>query len=99
MPPRHDDSPQQQEKMDDITEQLAKCMAGVRINATKWASRKFGCLPLDLEDEDLIIATNNALTSNEWLPEPANVHADITNETGRKDLLLLTKDHDTVWVA
>ena len=37
------------EKMDAITEQLAKSMARVRINATKWASGKCGCLPLALE--------------------------------------------------
>ena len=86
-------------KMDDITKQLSKCMAGVRINATKWASRKFGCLPLFLEDEDLTIATNNTLTSNKRLPEPTNVHADISNETGQKYLLRLTKDHDTIWAA
>ena len=83
-------------KMDDITKQLAKFMSGVRINAKKRASGKFGCLPLALEDEDLIIATNNALMSNERLPKSANVHADISNETGQKDLLRLTKDHDTV---
>ena len=51
-------------KMEDITKQLAKCMAGVRINETKWASGKFGCLPLALEDEDLTIAANNTLASN-----------------------------------
>ena len=50
--------------MNNIPEQLAKCMAGVRINASKWASGKFGCLPLALEDEDLTIATNNTLASN-----------------------------------
>ena len=86
-------------KMNDITKQLSKCMAGVRINATKWASEKFGCLPLALEDGDLTIATNNTLTSNEQLPEPTNVHADISDETGQKDLLRLTKDHNTVWAA
>ena len=86
-------------KMDDITKQLVKFMSGVRINAKKWASGKFGCLPLALEDEDLSIAINNALTSNERLPEPANVQADISDETGHKDLLRLTKDHYTVWAA
>ena len=85
--------------MDDITEQLAKCMAGVRINATKWASGKFRCHPLALKDEDIKIATNNALMSNDRLPELANVHADISDETGKKDLLRLMKDHDTVWAA
>ena len=78
-------------KMEDITKQLAKCMAGVRINATKWASGKFGCLPLALEDEDLTITTKNTLTSNERLPKPTNVHADISDDTGQKDLLRLTK--------
>ena len=92
-------SPPTKGKMDNITKKLAKCISGVCINATKLASGKFGCLPLDLEDEDLLIATNNALTSNERLPEPENVHADITNETGQKDLLRLTKEHDTVWAA
>ena len=86
-------------KIDDITKQIAKCMAGVCINATKWASRKFGCLPLALKDKDLTIATNNALTSNERLPKPTNVHADISDETGQKYLLRLMKDHDTVWAA
>ena len=86
-------------KMDGIAEQLAKCMAGVHINAKKWASRKFGCLLLSLKYEDLTIATNNALTSNEQLPKPANVHPDISDETGQKNLLRLTKDHDTVWAA
>ena len=86
-------------KMDNIDEQLAKCMAGVHINATKWASGKFGCLPLALEDEDLTIATNNALTSSERLPEPANVHAYISDDTGQTYCLCLTKDHDTVWAA
>ena len=37
--------------------------------------------------------------SNERLPEPTNVHADISDEMGQKDLLCLTKDHNTVWVA
>ena len=86
-------------KMDDITKQIAKCMAGVRINETKWASGKFGCLPLALKDEDLTIATNNTLTSNKRLPEPTNDHADISDDTGQKDLLYLTKEHVTVWVA
>ena len=54
--------------MDNITEELEKCMAGVRITATKWASGKFGCLPLALEDVVLTIAINNTLTSNERLP-------------------------------
>ena len=84
------------EKMDDITEQLAKCMSGVRINATKWASGKFGCLPLALEDANLIIATNNMLASNERLPEPETVHKDITDDTKQKDLLRLTKEQDAV---
>ena len=57
--------PPSTEKMDAITEQLAKSMAGVRVNATKWASGKSGCLPLALEDADLKIATNNVLVSNE----------------------------------
>ena len=52
------------EKMDAITEQLAKSMAGVRINATEWAAGKFGCLPLALEDDDLKIATNSSFSSN-----------------------------------
>ena len=52
------------EKMDAITEKLAKRMAGVCINATEWAAGKFGCLPLALEDDDLKIATNRALDSN-----------------------------------
>ena len=46
-----------------------------------------------------MIATKNALTSNERLPEPANVHADITHENGPKDILRLTKYHDTVWAV
>ena len=53
------------EKMDAITEQLAKSMAGVRINARKWAAGKSGCLPVALEDDNLKIATNNVLMSNE----------------------------------
>ena len=69
-------------KMDDTTKQLSKCMAGVRINATKWESGKFGCLPLALEDEDITIATNNTLTSNERLPEPAKFHVDISDKNG-----------------
>ena len=92
-------SPPTTEKMDDITEQLAKCMAGVRINATKWASGKFGCLPLALEDEDLTITTKNTLTSNERLPKPTNFHADISNDTRQKYTLCLTKEHNTVRAA
>ena len=92
-------SPPTTGKMDDNTKQLAKCMAGVRINAKKWSSVKFGFAPLALEDKDLIIATNNALTPNKQLPEPANVHADITNATGQKYLLHLTEDHDIVWAT
>ena len=65
----------------------------------KWTSGKFGCLPLALKDEDITIATNNALTSNKRLPEPTNFHADISDETGQKDLIRLTKHHDTVWAA
>ena len=86
-------------KIYDITEQIAKCMAGVCINATKWASRKFGCLPLALKDKDLTIATNNVLTSNKRMPKPANVHSDISDETGQKYLLRLTKEHNTIWAA
>ena len=86
-------------KMDDTTKQIETFMAGVRINAKKWASVKFGCLPLALEDVDLKIATNNTLTSNEWLPEPTNVHADISDDTVQTDLPCLIKDHDTVWAA
>ena len=86
-------------KIDDITEQLAKCIAWVRINAKKWASGKFGCLPLALKDEDLMIATIKKLTLNEGLPKPTNVHVDNSDETGQKDLIRLTKHHDTVWAA
>ena len=57
------------EKMDAITEQLAKSMVGVRINATKWAASKVGCLPLALEDDDLNIATTSTLVSNARFPE------------------------------
>ena len=87
------------EKIDAITEQVAHIMAGVRINATKWASGKCGCLPLALEDADLKIAMNNVLTSNERWPEPATVHLDITDETKQKDLRRLTKDQDAKWAA
>ena len=86
-------------KMDAITEQLAKSMAGVRINTTDWASRKFGCLPLALEDDDLKIATNNALVSNARLPKPATIHPDIQDDTGQIDLLRLTKIQDERWAA
>ena len=86
-------------KMYDITKQLAKCVAGVRINATKWASGKFRCLPFAHKYKDLRIATNNTLTSNERLPEPTNVHANISNDMGGKDTLCLTKEHNTVWAA
>ena len=82
------------EKMDAITEQLAKSMAGVRINATQWAAGKFGCLPLALEDDDLKIVTNSALVSNKQLDEPDAVHPDIKDETKQIDLLRLTKVQD-----
>ena len=91
--------PPNTEKMDAITEQLAKSMAGVRINAKKWAAGKFGCLPLALEDDDLKIATNNALVSNERLPEPATIHPDIKDDTKQKDLLRLSKEQDAKWAA
>ena len=80
--------------MDAITEQLAKIMAGVRINATQWAAGKFGCLPLALEDDDLKIATNSSLVSNTRLPKPETVHPDIKDETTQIDLLRLTKVQD-----
>ena len=79
-------------KMDDITEKLVKCITGVRSNATKWANWK-------IRIGDLIIATNNLLTPKDRLPKPANVHVYITDETRQKDLLRLTKDHDTIWAA
>ena len=87
------------QKMDAITEQLAKSMAGVRVNATKWASGKFGCLPLALEDADLKTAMINVLVSNERLPEPATIHPDIKDDTKQKDLLRLKKIQDARWVA
>ena len=83
------------EKMDAITEQLAKSMVGVRINATDWEAGKFGCPPpLALEDDDLKIATNSALVSNAQLPEPATIHPDIQDDTGQIDLLRLTNEQD-----
>ena len=82
------------EKMDSLTEQLAKCMAGVRINAPGWESGKFGCLPLALEDGDLKIATLNSLRTNKRLTEPVAVHPDIKDDTGQTDLLRLTKIQD-----
>ena len=87
------------EKRDAITEQLAKRMAGVRVNATKWASGKYGCPSLALEDADLKIATDNVFVSNERLPKPATVHPDIKDETKQKDLLCLTKVQDERWAA
>ena len=63
----------------------------VRINATKWAAGKFGCLPLALEDDDLKIATNSAPVSNTRLSKPATIHPDIKDDTEQKDLLLLKK--------
>ena len=87
------------EKMDAITEQLAKSMAGVRINAAQWAAGKFGCLPLALEDDDLKIATNRALVSNAQLTEPATIHPSIVDDTKQKDLLRLTKVQDERWAA
>ena len=87
------------EKMNAITEQLAKSMAGVHINTTYWAAGKFGCLPLALEDDDLKIATNNALVSNTQLPEPATIHPDIHDYTGQIDILHLTNEQDKRWAA
>ena len=87
------------EKMEAITEQLAKSMAGVRINATDWAAGKFGCLPLALEDDDLKISMNSALVSNARLPEPATIHPEIQDGTGQIDLLRLTKVQDERWAA
>ena len=86
-------------KMDSLTEQLTKCMAGVRINAPEWDSGKFGCLPLALEDGDLTIATPNSLTTNKRLTESAAIHPDIKDETKQADLLRLTKIQDELWTA
>ena len=85
--------------MDAITEQPAKSMAGVRINATDWAASKFGCLPLALEDNDLKTATNSALVSNTRFPEPATIHQEIQDDTGQIDLLCLTQVQDESWAA
>ena len=74
-------------------------MAGVRVNATKWASGKFGYLPLALEDDDLKIATNSVLVSNARLPELATIHPDIQDDTGQIDLLRLTNEQDERWAA
>ena len=82
------------EKIDAITEQLAKSMAGVRINATQWAAGKFGCLPLALEDYDLKIATSSLLVSNKRLDEPDAVHPDIKDETKQIHLLRMIKEQD-----
>ena len=87
------------EKMDATTEQLAKSMVGVHINATDWAAGKFGCLPLALEDDDLKIATDSALVSNTRLPKPATIHPDIQDDTGQIDLLHLTNEQDKRWAA
>ena len=80
--------------MDAIIKQLAKRMAGVRINATQWAAGKLGCLPLALKDNDLKIATSSVLVSNKQLDEPDAVHPDIKDETKQIDLLRLTKEPD-----
>ena len=74
-------------------------MAGVRINTADWAAGKFGCLPLALEDDDLKIATNSAFVSNARLPEPAKIHPDIQDDTGKIDLLRLTNEQDERWDA
>ena len=91
--------PSTTENMDALTEQLAKCMAGVRINAPEWESGKFGCLPLALEDDDLKIATLNSLRTNKRLNEPDAVHPDIKDDTKQTDLLRLTKIEDERWTA
>ena len=74
-------------------------MNGVHINATKWAARKFGCLPLALEETDLKIFMNSALVSNARLPKLATIHQDIKDDTKQKDLLRLTKVQDEMWAA
>ena len=93
------DGPPTTEKMDAITEQLAKSMVGVGINATQWAAGKFGCIPLALEDDDLKITTNGALVSNTCLPKREPVHPDIKDETKQIDLLHLKKVQDKKWAA
>ena len=62
-------------------------MAGVRITATEWGNSKFGYLPLALEDSDLNIATTGVLTSNTRLDKPAEIHKEIKDDTGQKELL------------
>ena len=82
-----------------MQEQLAKCMAGVRITATEWGNRKLGCLPLTIEVADLNIVTAGVLNSNTRLDKPAVIHKDIKDDTGQKDLLCLGKLQDDIIAA
>ena len=74
-------------------------MAGVRITATEWGNRKFGCLPLTIEVADLNIVTAGVLNSNTRLDKPAVIHKDIKDDTGQKDLLYLGKLKDDILAA
>lgn len=85
------------DKMELIVEQLAKSMAGVRITAKEWELGKYGCPPPVLDDKDLKIATNDALTLNARLLLPDAIHPDIKDDTTQKEILRLTQVQDGVW--
>ena len=80
------------QKIEVITEQLAKRMAGVRINATEWAAGKFGHLPLAFENNNLKITTNSELVSNARLTALATIHPESVKEKKTKGTPLSEKN-------
>ena len=75
--------------MENLVDQFATCSASVRIDTgdrKAWAGGDYGCLPLALQDPELVRATGGEITTNNLLPLPADVNKDITDKTTQTDL-------------
>ena len=80
------DAPPTFKNMETLVEQFDICVAGVRISPQEgvWDDRKYGCLPLALDNHDLEAATNCKIEDNSRLPRPGDIHVDIEDDTTPK---------------
>ena len=88
--------------MEHLIDQFAICSASVRIDtgsATVWAGGAYGCLVLALRTTEINRATGGAITSCDLLPLPDDVNKKITDKTTPTEILHITKEQDTLWVA
>ena len=95
------DTPPTLENMETLVEQLAICVAGVRISPEEniWDDGAYICLPLALNSGEPNSATNARITNNAYLTRPGNIHAKITDETKSKETLCLNKVQEGLWLA